>query len=74
MGAERAVLPLRAEFKLHLRARAKLYVLKVKNALVVCTLRHGFMNIDQYMDRSQFSYQTGGGVNVVRAYVPRNGY
>jgi hypothetical protein len=48
MGAERAVLPLRAEFKLYLRSRAKLYVLKVKNALVVCTLRHGFMNTGLY--------------------------
>jgi hypothetical protein len=48
MGEERAVLPLRAEFKLYLRARAKLYVLKVKNTLVICTLRHGFMNIDLY--------------------------
>jgi len=48
MGAQRAVLQLRAEFKLYLRARAKLYVLKVKNSLVVCTLRHGFMNVGLY--------------------------
>jgi hypothetical protein len=45
MGAERTVPPLRTEFKLRLRARAKLYVSKVKQRFGSLTLRHGFMNM-----------------------------
>jgi len=50
MGAGRVVLNYGRNLNyIYARTRAKLYVLKVKkNALVVCTLRHGFMNTGLY--------------------------